>query len=277
MPARINPFDSDTARIARSAQDDPWVMYFVVRKDSPLTLAQAMTMVGAGAVGCAQTWRQTDRWAQPFALWQQRSYRKVALRASEHQLKTLAGQLDGVTITTGGGPALLCLPPRRKSARETLLAKLQAYTDAPCPRRAAAAAGVVRSAAALPGARPGDEEHGQGDGAGRPRRTEGLRPARRPPRARVRAPVRGRPARRSARRRRLHMGARNASSTAWSCATPASRKWRPAPRPWSRSLPASNPTRSWPHLPSCAEPDPAAHQSPGCVRGHSSPPLPSTL
>jgi peptidyl-tRNA hydrolase len=106
--------------------DDPWVMYYVVRKDVPLSLARAMTLAGAAAVRCVRTYR--DTWKETFEQWSDRP-RKVALRAEPSELKELA-ELDGVCEDD----TLLCLPPRRRSEAEPLLKALNPYTDGPRPR-----------------------------------------------------------------------------------------------------------------------------------------------
>lgn len=116
---------------------DPWVMYFVVRKDHPLGLAQAMVFAGAGAVRCVERFAATARWRSAFGAWRERP-RKVALRADAAQMAQLARELDAITVETPLGTTLLCLPPRRRSESEPLLAALRPYTDGPRPTAAAA-------------------------------------------------------------------------------------------------------------------------------------------
>jgi peptidyl-tRNA hydrolase len=87
-----------------------------------------MALAGAGAVACADRFRA--QWREAFAAWDERR-RKVALRASAEELQALANDLDGVTLPAGGMPALLCLPPRRRSAAEPALTALRPYTDPP--------------------------------------------------------------------------------------------------------------------------------------------------
>jgi len=110
-------------------------MYYVVRKDCALSLGQAMSLVGAGAVLCAQQWRGTPAWTQAFAIWREHGWRKVSLRADASQFGRLRDELDCALLGGPDGETLLCLPPRQKSAREPLLAHLAAYTDAPRPDR----------------------------------------------------------------------------------------------------------------------------------------------
>jgi peptidyl-tRNA hydrolase len=108
---------------------DPWVMYFVVRKDAPLSRDRAMVLAGAGAVRCADRFRNHARWLEPFARWQQRP-RKVALRASAEELGAIRDQSDHVELDGVG----VCLPPCLRSGRAPALGELRAYTDGPRPR-----------------------------------------------------------------------------------------------------------------------------------------------
>lgn len=110
--------------------DDPWVQYLVVRKDHPLTLAGAMAIAGAGAVRCADRFRADPSWADAYAAWERRP-RKVALRADAGEMELLRATADGEPVATTLGDTLLALPPRRRSAREPLLAELRPYTDPP--------------------------------------------------------------------------------------------------------------------------------------------------
>jgi peptidyl-tRNA hydrolase len=111
--------------------NDPWVMYYVVRKDMPLSRDRAMVLAGAGAVRCADRLRNVARWAEPFARWQQRP-RKVALRASAEELEAIRAQGDHVELDGVG----ICLPPCRRSDRAPVLGELRAYTDGPRPKAA---------------------------------------------------------------------------------------------------------------------------------------------
>jgi peptidyl-tRNA hydrolase len=107
--------------------EDPLTMYYVVRKDVPLSLRQAMSLAGAAAVRCSDELR--DEFAEEFGAWDERA-RKVALRASAEELEELRESLRGAFV----GDVLLCLPPMRKSSRPELLASLRPFTDAPRPK-----------------------------------------------------------------------------------------------------------------------------------------------
>lgn len=109
--------------------DDPLVMYYVVRKDVPLALEQAMPLAGAAAVACREELAPDPRFADAFEQWSARP-RKVALRASAEELDELRLTLPGAFAE----PGLLCLPPMRRSDRPPLLAALRPFTDAPRPK-----------------------------------------------------------------------------------------------------------------------------------------------
>lgn len=107
-------------------------MYYVVRSDRSLSLAQAMTLGGAGAVACTDRYRDSERWATNFTAWKAADYPKIALRANADQFAALA-TLDAAPLATTDGPTALCLPPRRKSEREPQLIELAPFTDAKQP------------------------------------------------------------------------------------------------------------------------------------------------
>jgi peptidyl-tRNA hydrolase len=109
--------------------DDPLATYYVVRKDVPLGLGQAMALAGAAAVRCRDRFASDPRFAQAFDAWAERP-RKVALRASAEELEEVRHELAGAYLV----PGVLCLPPMRKSARPPLLAALRPFTDAPRPK-----------------------------------------------------------------------------------------------------------------------------------------------
>jgi peptidyl-tRNA hydrolase len=102
--------------------EDPWVMYYVVRSGVPFSLERAMAGAGAAAVDCVERFG-------PFEEWHERP-RKVALRAD----RTEFGQIQEEEPCSVEQEVLLCLPPRRRSNRSSLLEALQPFTDAPRPK-----------------------------------------------------------------------------------------------------------------------------------------------
>jgi peptidyl-tRNA hydrolase len=105
--------------------DDPLVMYLVVQREAPLPLSDALAGAARATLACRDRFAADDRWAPDFAAWQARSFRKVTLKARPGQWRRMRAELDHVVA---GGVA--ALPPRRRSARERLLAQMQAHTAA---------------------------------------------------------------------------------------------------------------------------------------------------
>jgi peptidyl-tRNA hydrolase len=115
--------------MASAVTDDPYAMYYVVRKDARLTFGQAMDIAGAAAVRCVHELGSDAHFADAFAAWHDRA-RKVALRASAEEME----QVRAETPCAVQGDELLCLPPMRKSERSPLLEALRPFTDAPRPK-----------------------------------------------------------------------------------------------------------------------------------------------
>jgi peptidyl-tRNA hydrolase len=132
MPVHPNPFDSAYAADLRSAQEDPWAMYYVVPTDLRLSFGQALAYGGAGAVACADQFRTHPRWQAAFATWQAQSYRKIVLRANPEQFARARAELAAAVVEAAGA-VLLCLPPQRKSQCPVTLTDLAVFTDARRP------------------------------------------------------------------------------------------------------------------------------------------------
>lgn len=122
-----NPHDDPEAVRARVAQEDPWVMYLVVRRERLPSLAELLVASATAAVRCADAWRDHPAWREGFDAWLARSFRKVCLRANEKDWAKLQGYDQGRGHARGE-PVLCALPPRTKSQRDKLLVNLQAFT-----------------------------------------------------------------------------------------------------------------------------------------------------
>ena len=109
--------------------DDPFAMYYVVRKDARLTWGQSRALAGAAALSCRERFRRDPRFEAAFDAWDERP-RKVALRASQEEIEQVKAELP----CAFEGDDLLCLPPMRKSERPPLLVELRPFTDAPRPK-----------------------------------------------------------------------------------------------------------------------------------------------
>ncbi|HET8673884.1 MAG TPA: peptidyl-tRNA hydrolase [Thermoleophilaceae bacterium] len=112
-----------------AAADDPLVMYYVVRTGVRFTLEQAMEAAGAAAVDCVERFGHNQRFNDAFGAWHDRP-RKVALRAGEEDFARVKEDEPCAVHRDN----LLCLPPRKRSDRSTLLESLNPFTDAPRPK-----------------------------------------------------------------------------------------------------------------------------------------------
>lgn len=126
MPVYEHDKDHPESVDARAAQEDPWVMYLVVRKEHRASL-EGLLVAGARATfDAAARFADSPRYREAFAEWSTRSFRKVCLRANEKSWPRVAA-LDGGDGEADGEVVVRALPPQRKSERSKLLVALQAY------------------------------------------------------------------------------------------------------------------------------------------------------
>lgn len=125
----MNPHDDPEAARLRAAQDDPWVMYMVVRRERVGSLAETLAAGAVSAARCVDRFRDAEAWRAPFDAWLARSFRKVCLRANEKDWARLDAYDAGESLV-GETPAVRALPPRTKSQRDKLLVHLQAFATA---------------------------------------------------------------------------------------------------------------------------------------------------
>ena len=138
MGAPANPFDSPEAALARATQADPLIMYVVVRRDAPATLAGLAEAGAAAVMTCADRFEHKPEFAEAFAEWRAKSFRKVVLRASAREWERLLSQepcavfrgYSADPLTLGEG-LTAALPPMRKSAASPLVRGLQVYNVDP--------------------------------------------------------------------------------------------------------------------------------------------------
>lgn len=126
MPVYEHDKDHPESVDARAAQDDPWVMYLVVRKEHPASLEGLLVAAARATFDAAARFAGDPRYEQAFAEWSSRSFRKVCLRANEKNWPQVAA-LDGGDGEADGAVVVRALPPQRKSDRSKLLVSLQAY------------------------------------------------------------------------------------------------------------------------------------------------------
>src|SRR5688572_21182871 len=113
-------------------------MFLVVRRGAIATLARGGELAGAAAVGCVRAFAGDERFADDLAAWRSRPG-KVTLRARGGQWAQVLEEEPHILAGEPDDEAVAALPPRRRSARGPVLARLQAMTSAldPPPDRAA--------------------------------------------------------------------------------------------------------------------------------------------
>ena len=142
MPVYEHDKDHPESVDARAAQDDPWVMYLVVRKEHSASLEGLLAAAARATFDVTARFADDPRYRDAFAEWSSRSFRKVWLRANEKHWPQV-GALDSGEGRDEGEVVVRALPPQRKSERSKLLVALQAYVAevAELPSRASAVPG----------------------------------------------------------------------------------------------------------------------------------------
>lgn len=121
-------------------EDDPWVQYLVARRIGP-TAAELAAAAASATVRCAVQFAGDPAFAEAFAAWRARSYRKVCLQARSAEWRRLITAHGDELVTAGvaadGAPLVAAVAPRRRTDAGQVLGKvLQAWKD-PCPPGAA--------------------------------------------------------------------------------------------------------------------------------------------
>lgn len=127
-----NPHDAEMARSLRAEQDDPWIMYIVVRDNIAWSLGRLYSLGAQSAVLCAERFRTDPAWAANFVAWDAGSFRKITLRAKGKAWERLCREHELVVIKNKQGQDLAAvLPPRLRSQRDRVLQRLQVYNRSP--------------------------------------------------------------------------------------------------------------------------------------------------
>lgn len=127
MPVFEHDKDAPDSIDARASQEDPSVMYLVTRKLHDASLEEFLVAAAEATLDVVARYSADARYAEAFAYWSTRSFRKVCLRANEKEFARVAA-LDAGDGHARESVVVRALPPRRKSEREKLLVQLQAYT-----------------------------------------------------------------------------------------------------------------------------------------------------
>jgi peptidyl-tRNA hydrolase len=120
-PVLYNEHDGVDAERVRGSQADPLIMYLVVPRRPEASGGELLSHAAIATLGCVERYQADPAWSEPFAEWRRSSFRKVCLRARPAELER-ARALDHAQSGD-----VLCLPPRRRSAAEPELSKLQAH------------------------------------------------------------------------------------------------------------------------------------------------------
>ena len=105
------------------AEDDPLVMYLVVRRRTTRPFAELATAAALAARRCAARYRDDERWRDGFDDWWRHSFRKVCLRAEPRDWEAVR-ELDHERVGD-----VACLPPVRRSARNRVLVRMQTLNE----------------------------------------------------------------------------------------------------------------------------------------------------
>lgn len=101
---------------------DPLVMTIVVRQRTTRSFAELAVAAALATRRCVHRYREDDRWSDGFDDWWQHSFRKVCLRAEPREWEETR-TLDHERVGD-----VACLPPVRRSARDRVLARMQALS-----------------------------------------------------------------------------------------------------------------------------------------------------
>jgi peptidyl-tRNA hydrolase len=107
------------------AEDDPLVMYLVVRRRTIRPFAELAAAAALATRRCAYRFRDDDRSREGFEDWWRHSFRKVCLRAEPREWEDMR-LLDHERVGD-----VACLPPVRRSMRDRVLVRMQTLSVEP--------------------------------------------------------------------------------------------------------------------------------------------------
>jgi peptidyl-tRNA hydrolase len=131
MPPLTIAFDDPARAAARATwQDDPLVMYLVVRREVALDLAHVLGAAGSLVARAPAAFAADPRFSDDVEAWRAMSFRKVALRANEKDWVRLL-EREVTLVAPAAAPLVAVLPPRRRSTVTSFVRNLQAWTADP--------------------------------------------------------------------------------------------------------------------------------------------------
>ena len=149
VPVEPNPYDRPDLLDLRKGQDDPILLYYVVRKSVPMTPGKLAPQIGHATGMLSGRYHQlvyeaenlSEEDAQKVRItreWLQTSYRKVTLVADDKEWEKLKAELwcfvvkdAGLTEVDPGTETVMALWPMRKSEAPKLVKRLQTLKGDP--------------------------------------------------------------------------------------------------------------------------------------------------
>jgi PTH2 family peptidyl-tRNA hydrolase len=144
MPVEPNPYDDEKLAEIRAGQEDPYVQYFIVRKDLEMGPGKIAAQVAHGAVMFAFRYKDLQReWSCPpdFSRvrkievtnrWARESFRKRVKKASKKEFEKIREEFDcflvrdaGLTEVESGSETVLALWPMLDSKTPGIIRKLR--------------------------------------------------------------------------------------------------------------------------------------------------------
>ena len=130
----VNKYDNDEQVSARKGQDDPTVMYLIVRESLNMSLGKTGAQIGhaVGMLHLHYNNSQDIDMISIFKDWQEESFRKIVLRAKDKDWEKLKAELicvvvrdAGLTEVEPGSETVIGVWPMKKSDRPKILKRLQ--------------------------------------------------------------------------------------------------------------------------------------------------------
>lgn len=136
-----NKYDHPGAVKARKNQEDPWVLYLIVRESLGMSTGKIAAQVGH-AVGMVYdkhihhllnyAFGGYDDEVNNFKAWRNESFRKITLKADDKEWTKVKEQCEcfvvrdaGLTQVKSGSETVIALFPQKKSLAPKIIRKLQ--------------------------------------------------------------------------------------------------------------------------------------------------------
>lgn len=138
MPVWNNLYDDEKLALIRKDQENPFVMYFIIKKSLEMSPGKISIQVGHAAQMMVFWYDELKLQDQiilnleDFNTWKKESFRKVSLVANDKEFEKIKNELycvvvkdAGLTQVKPGSETVLAIWPMRKNDRPKLLKRLQ--------------------------------------------------------------------------------------------------------------------------------------------------------